>query len=97
LPVGSGDRTDTLDVAALRAAIRAEYAAVAGRAPSRGSISTPASGWDRVVSVDDQTVRSPAELQTALRRHAIGEEVRLRIDRDGESREIVVRHASDMP
>ncbi len=86
-----------LDVAALRAAIRAEYAAVAGRAPSRGSISTPASGWDRVVSVDDQTVRSPAELQTALRRHAIGEEVRLRIDRDGESREIVVRHASDMP
>jgi hypothetical protein len=40
---------------------------------------------------------SPAELQTALRRHAIGEEVRLRIERDGESRDVVVRHASDLP
>jgi len=53
--------------------------------------------WERVVAVDDQAVRAPAELQTALRRHAIGEEVRLRIDRDGESREVVVRHASDLP
>jgi PDZ domain-containing protein len=53
--------------------------------------------WDRIVAVDDQAVRAPAELQTALRRHAIGEEVRLRIDHDGQSREVVARHASDLP
>jgi hypothetical protein len=70
------------------------------RSPPRPGSQLAAAGvrqWDRVVSVDDQAVRSPAELQTALRRHAIGEEVRLRIERDGESQEIVVRHASDMP
>jgi hypothetical protein len=70
------------------------------RSPPRPGSQLAAAGvqqWDRVVSVDDQAVRSPAELQTALRRHAIGEEVRLRIDRDGESREVVVRHASDLP
>jgi S1-C subfamily serine protease len=70
------------------------------RSPPRPGSQLAAAGvqqWDRVVAVDDHTVRAPAELQTALRRHAIGEEVRLRIDRDGESREIVVRHASDLP
>ena len=70
------------------------------RSPPRPGSQLAAAGvqqWDRVISVDDQAVRSPAELQTALRRHAIGEEVRLRIDRDGESREVVVRHASDLP
>jgi hypothetical protein len=70
------------------------------RSPPRPGSQLAAEGvqqWDRVVAVDDQAVRAPAELQTALRRHAIGEEVRLRIDRDGESREIVVRHASDLP
>lgn len=70
------------------------------RSPPRPASQLAAAGvqqWDRVVAVDDQAVRAPAELQTALRRHAIGEEVRLRIDRDGESREIVVRHASDLP
>ena len=70
------------------------------RSPPRPGSQLAAAGvkqWDRVVAVDDQPVRSPAELQTAVRRHAIGEEVRVRIDRDGESREIVVRHASDLP
>ena len=70
------------------------------RSPPRPRSQLAAAGvrqWDRVVAVDDQAVRAPAELQTALRRHAIGEEVRLRIDRDGESREVVVRHASDLP
>jgi len=70
------------------------------RSPPRPGSQLAAAGvqqWDRVVAVDDQAVRAPAELQTALRRHAIGKEVRLRIDRDGESREIVVRHASDLP
>jgi len=42
-------------------------------------------------------VRTPGELQAALRRHAIGEDVRLQIEHEGESREVVVRHASDLP
>jgi len=70
------------------------------RSPPRPGSQLAAAGvhqWDRVVAVDDQTVRAPAELQTALRRHAIGEEVRLRIEHNGHSREVVVRHASDLP
>ena len=70
------------------------------RSPPRPGSQLAAAGvqqWDRVVAVDDQAVRAPAELQTALRRHAIGEEVRLRIAHDGDSREVVVRHASDLP
>jgi hypothetical protein len=70
------------------------------RSPPRPGSQLAAAGvqqWDRVVAVDDQAVRAPAELQIALRRHAIGEEVRLRIDHDGGSREVVVRHASDLP
>lgn len=53
--------------------------------------------WDRIVSVDGETVRWPGELQQALRRHSLGEEVRLRLERDGESREVVVRHVSTLP
>lgn len=70
------------------------------RSPPRPGSQLAAAGvqqWDRVIAVDDQAVRAPAELQTALRRHAIGEEVRLRIAHDGDSREVVVRHASDLP
>lgn len=70
------------------------------RTPPRPGSQLAAAGvhqWDRVVAVDDQAVRAPAELQTALRRHAIGEEVRLRIEHNGDSREVVVRHASDLP
>jgi hypothetical protein len=69
------------------------------RSPPRPGSQLAAAGvhqWDRVVAVDDQAVRAPAELQTALRRHAIGEEVRLRIEHNGDSREVVVRHASDL-
>jgi hypothetical protein len=70
------------------------------RSPPRPGSQLAAAGvqqWDRVVSVDNQTVRTPGELQTALRRHAIGEEVSLRIEHEGESRTVVVRHASDLP
>lgn len=70
------------------------------RSPPRPGSQLAAAGvqqWDRVVAVDDMAVRAPAELQTALRRHAIGEEVRLQIEHDGDSREVVVRHASDLP
>jgi hypothetical protein len=69
------------------------------RSPPRPGSQLAAEGvqqWDRVVAVDDDAVRSPRELQTALRRHSIGEEVRLRIARDGKSREVAVRHASDL-
>lgn len=70
------------------------------RSPPRPGSQLAAAGvqqWDRVVAVDDQAVGAPAELQTALRRHAIGEEVRLRIEHHDDSREVVVRHASDLP
>jgi len=69
------------------------------RSPPRPGSHLAAAGvrqWDRVVAVDADAVRSPGELQTALRRQAIGEEVRLRIDRDGKSRQVAVRHASDL-
>jgi DNA-binding transcriptional ArsR family regulator len=70
------------------------------RSPPRPGSQLAAAGvhqWDRVVAVDDQAVRAPAELQTTLRRHAIGEEVRLRIEHNSDSREVVVRHTSDLP
>lgn len=51
---------------------------------------------DRILSVDDQEVSTNDDLQTALRRHQIGEEVRLRVERRaGEIVEIVARHVSD--
>ena len=70
------------------------------RSPPRPGSQLAAAGvhqWDRVVALDDQAVHAPAELQTALRRHAIGEGVRLRIEHSDDSREVVVRHASDLP
>jgi hypothetical protein len=70
------------------------------RSPPRAGSQVAAAGvrqWDRVVAVDGEPVRSAPELQAALRRHSIGEEVRLRVERDGESRELVVRHTSDLP
>lgn len=51
--------------------------------------------WDRVVAVDDELVRTPVELQGALRKHAVGDEIRLRLNRDGEARNITVPLASD--
>ena len=53
--------------------------------------------WDRIVSVDDDPIRTPGELQAALRKHAIGEEARMRVSRAGESRAITVHHVSDLP
>jgi hypothetical protein len=70
------------------------------RSPPRAGSQVAAAGvrqWDRVVAVDDEPVRSAPELQAALRRHSIGEDVRLRVERDAQSRELVVRHTSDLP
>ena len=52
--------------------------------------------WAHISAVDGEAVRSPVDLQTALRRHPVGEEARLRIDEDGRSREITVTHVSDI-
>lgn len=53
--------------------------------------------WDRVTSVDREPVRSQMELQSAIRRHAIGDVVRLHVERGGEARDVAVRHVSDLP
>lgn len=54
------------------------------------------SQWAYITSVDGDSVRSAPELQKALRQRSIGEEARLRIEENGHSREIVVRHLSDI-
>lgn len=51
--------------------------------------------WDRVVSVDGEPVRTVPELQQALRRHAIGDNVRLGITRNGGRQDLTVQHLSD--
>jgi len=70
------------------------------RSPPRPGSQLAADGvhqWDRIVAVDDEAVRTPGKLQAALRRHAIGDEVRLRVEHEGDSRDVVVRHVSDLP
>jgi hypothetical protein len=53
---------------------------------------------DRVLSVDGTPVRSNAELQAALRKHALGETARLSIQRsNGELLEVLVKHVGDLP
>jgi hypothetical protein len=53
-------------------------------------------GGDRLLEVDGQPVQIFMDVQAAIRRHAIGEEVRLRImDSSGEGRDIIVRHLND--
>jgi len=53
-------------------------------------------GGDRLLEVDGQPVQSFRDVQAAIRRHAIGEEVRLRVmDSSGEGRDIIVRHLND--
>ncbi len=53
-------------------------------------------GGDRLLEVDGQPVQKPMDGLAAIRRHAIGEEVRLRImESSGEGRDIIVRHLND--
>jgi PDZ domain len=55
-------------------------------------------GGDRLLEIDGQPVQKPMDGLAAIRRHAIGEEVRLRImDSSGEGRDIIVRHLGDYP
>ena len=53
---------------------------------------------DRLLAVDGQEVRSVAEIQAAIRKHALGEQVRLLVQRGSDAaNELVVRHVSDYP
>jgi len=55
-------------------------------------------GGELVLAVDRQQVRSRAEVQAALRKRTLGDEVRLLIQRSSESpRELTVRHFGDYP
>ena len=69
------------------------------RSPARPGSQLAEAGvsqWAYITSVDGESVRSAPELQKALRQRSIGEEARLRIEENGHSREIVVRHLSDI-
>jgi len=51
-----------------------------------------------LLAVDGQQVRTTDEIQDALRKHALGDEVCFLVQRSSESpRELIVRHVSDYP
>ena len=55
-------------------------------------------GGELVLAVDGQQVRGRQEVQDALRKRTLGDEVRFLIQRGSESpRELIVRHAGDYP
>jgi hypothetical protein len=55
-------------------------------------------GGERLLEVDDQPVATIAEIQTAIRKHQLGEEVGVLVQRGSESpRAIRARHISDLP
>jgi hypothetical protein len=55
-------------------------------------------GGDLLLAIDDQQVRVVPEVQTAIRKHALGDEVRFLIQRTSEPpRELNLRHVSDYP
>jgi len=55
-------------------------------------------GGDRLLKVDGQQVQSIGETQAAIRKHGIGEEIRLLVQHESEEpREIRVEHVRDYP
>lgn len=59
---------------------------------------TGVQGGELVLAVDGQQVRGRQEVQDALRKRTLGDEVRFLIQRGSESpRELIVRHAGDYP
>lgn len=55
-------------------------------------------GGDLILAVDGQQVRGRQEVQNALRKRTLGDEVGLLIQRGSEApRELIVRHAGDYP
>ena len=75
--------------------------AVELRSPPRPGSQLAAAGIherDRVLSVDGTQVRSNAELQAALRKHALGETAQLSVQRSsGELLDVPVKHVGDLP
>lgn len=79
------------------------------RGPERGFLLPPpragspladagVQGGERLLEVDEQPVGSIAEIQTAIRKHALGEEVEVLVQRGSESpRAIRAMHVSDLP
>lgn len=59
---------------------------------------TGVQGGERLLAVDGQEARALPDMQAVIRKHALGEEVRLLVQRGSESpREVTVRHVSDYP
>lgn len=55
-------------------------------------------GGEQLLAVDGQEVRTRSELQAAIRKHALGEELRFLVQRASElPRELVCKHVSDYP
>lgn len=55
-------------------------------------------GGERLLEVDDQSVETIAEIQTAIRKHPLGDNVRVLVQRGSDApREIHARHVSDLP
>src|ERR687897_1278627 len=55
-------------------------------------------GGDRLLEVSDRPVEAIADIQGAIRKHALGEEVRVVVQHGSEApREIHARHISDLP
>ena len=56
-------------------------------------------GGEHLLEVDEEPVQSVADTQTAIRKHPLGEEVRvLLVERSSEApREVRTRHVSDYP
>jgi S1-C subfamily serine protease len=50
-----------------------------------------------MIAVDGQVVHTNAEIQRALRGHALGESMAMEVVRAGESQEIRVARVSDLP
>lgn len=55
-------------------------------------------GGERLLAIDGQEARGLPEMQAAIRKHALGEQLRLLLQRGSEPpREVAVRHVSDYP
>jgi hypothetical protein len=55
-------------------------------------------GGDRLLEVDGRPVQKVADIQAAIRRHALGEDVQLRVMRTSDgAREVIAKHVSDYP
>ncbi len=70
------------------------------QSPRAGSLLAVAGvqAGERLLEVDDQPVETIAEIQTAIRKHPLGDNVRVLVQRGSDApREIHARHVSDLP